>query len=159
MHIQDWNLPYGLTILVFFCIVMIRSNVTYWIGHGIVTGTSRTRAKRVLETRPYRVGKAWLNRWGPPAVTLSFFVVGLQTMVNLAAGVAQMPMRRYLPAVIAGCVIWAFIWGTGGMLSVVIISEAWKHSPVLTVTGLVVIAAAIVSFFLLERRKDDQSSK
>ena len=26
MHPQDWNLPYGLTILAFFCIVMIRSN-------------------------------------------------------------------------------------------------------------------------------------
>ena len=143
MHPQDWNLPYGLTILALFCIVMIRSNGTYWIGRGIVAGTSHTRWRRVLETRPYRVGSSWLNCWGPPAVTLSFLVVGLQTMVNLAAGVARMPMRLYLPAVIVGCTVWAFIWGTGGMISLVLLSMAWEHSPAMTITGLTVMAAAV----------------
>ena len=79
MHPQDWNLPYGLTILTLFCIVMVRSNGTYWIGRGVVAGTSHTRWRRVLETSPYRVGSSWLHRWGPPAVTLSFLVIGLQT--------------------------------------------------------------------------------
>ena len=32
MHPQDWNLPYGLTILTLFCIGMVRSNGSYWIG-------------------------------------------------------------------------------------------------------------------------------
>ena len=70
-----------------------------------------------------------------------------------------MPLRRYLPAVIVGCVIWAFIWGTGGMISLVIISQAWEHSPVLTVTGLVIIAAAVTGFNLLGRHRGDQPSK
>ena len=82
------------------------------------------------------MGSSWLNRWGPLAVTLSFLVIGLQTMVNLAAGVARMPMRRYLPAVIVGCTVWAFIWGTGGIISLVLLSMAWEHSPAMTITGL-----------------------
>ena len=159
MHPQDWNLPYGLTILALFCIVMIRSNGTYWIGRGIVAGTSHTRWRRVLETRPYRVGSSWLNRWGPPAVTLSFLVIGLQTMVNLAVGVARMPMRRYLPAVIVGCTVWAFIWGTGGIISLVLLSMAWEHSPAMTITGLAVMAAAVASFFLFGRGRGGQPSK
>ena len=159
MHPQDWNLPYRLTILALFCIVMIRSNGTYWIGRGIVAGTSHTRWRRVLETRPYRMGSSWLNRWGPPAVTLSFLVIGLQTMVNLAAGVARMPMRRYLPAVIVGCTVWAFIWGTGGIISLVLLSMAWEHSPAMTITGLAVMAAAVASFFLFGRGRGGQPSK
>ena len=151
MHPQDWNLPYGLTILTLFCIVMVRSNGTYWIGRGVVAGTSHTRWRRVLETRPYRVGCSWLSRWGPPAVTLSFLVIGLQTMVNLAAGVARMPLRRYLPAVVVGCTVWAFIWGTGGMISLVLLSMAWEHSPAMTTAGLAVMAAAVASFFLFGR--------
>ena len=159
MHPQDWQLPYELMLLSLFCIVMARSNGTYWLGRGIITGTSHTRWKRILETRLYRVGCSWLNRWRPAAVTLSFLVVGLQTMVSLAAGVARMPLRRYLPAVIVGCVIWAFIWGTGGMISLVVISQAWEHSPVLTVAGLVVVAVAVIGFNLLGRHRGDQPSK
>ena len=97
------------------------------------------------------MGSSWLHRWGPPAVTLSFLVIGLQTMVNLAAGVARMPMRRYLPAVVAGCTVWAFIWGTGGMISLVLLSMAWNHSPAMTIAGLIVMAAAVASFFLFGR--------
>ena len=152
MHPQDWNLPYGLTILTLFCIVMVRSNGTYWIGRGVVAGTSHTRWRRVLETRPYRVGSSWLHRWGPPAVTLSFLVIGLQTMVNLAAGVARMPMRRYLPAVVAGCTVWAFIWGTGGMISLVLLSMAWNHSPAMTIAGLIVMAAAVARLLPVRSR-------
>jgi len=67
MHPQDWNLPYGLTILTLFCIVMVRSNGTYWIGRGVVAGTSHTRWRRVLETRPYRVGVKRRRHKGSPA--------------------------------------------------------------------------------------------
>ncbi len=153
----NWQLPYGLLILSLFVIVMCRANGTYWLGRGIVAGAGHTKWARILESRAYHTGSTWLNRWGPLAVTFSFTIVGIQTMVNLAAGVSRMPLRRYLPAVTVGCVMWAFIYGTGGMISAVIITRAWEHSPALTIIGLVVIAAAIAAFFVLPRRRNDPS--
>ena len=47
-------------------------------------------------------------RWGAPVVTLSFLTVGIQTLVNLAAGVMRMPLRRYIPALTVGAILWAF---------------------------------------------------
>jgi membrane protein DedA with SNARE-associated domain len=41
--------------------------------------------------------------------------VGIQTAVNASAGVARMPVLRYLPAVVVGCLIWATIYSTVGM--------------------------------------------
>lgn len=90
-------------------------------------------------------------------MTLSFLVVGVQTMVSLVAGVTRMPLRRYLPAVTIGCVIWAFIYGTGGMVSFVIIARAWEHNPLLTVLGLAVIVGAFASFFLRRGRRTVES--
>jgi possible integral membrane protein len=157
MDPATWQLPYGLIILSLFCIVMCRANGTYWIGRAIVAGAGRSRWRRILESRAYETGSSWLNRWGAPAVTLSFLVVGVQTMVSLVAGVTRMPLRRYLPAVTIGCVIWAFIYGTGGMVSFVIIARAWEHNPLLTVLGLAVIVGAFASFFLRRGRRTVES--
>ena len=151
MDPTTWQLPYGLVLLSLFCIVMCRSNATYWIGRGVVAGAGHTRWRKVLDSRAYAVGSEWLNRWGPPAVTLSFLVVGVQTMVNLAAGVSRMPMRRYLPAVIVGCVIWAFIYATGGLIGFALLSRAWEHSPPLTILGLLTITGATAAFFIRRR--------
>ena len=68
-------------------------------------------------------------------------------------------MRRYLPAVIVGCIVWAFIWGTGGMISLMLLSMAWEHSPALTIAGLTVMAAAVASFFLFGHKRGGQPSK
>src|SRR5690606_11553143 len=55
-----------------------------------------------------------IHRWGPAAVTVSFLTVGIQTVVNLAAGYLRMPLGRYLMALTLGCLLWAAIWTTVG---------------------------------------------
>ena len=55
-----------------------------------------------------------VERWGAPVVALSFLTVGIQTLVNLAAGVMRMPLRRYLPALTVGAILWAFLYATVG---------------------------------------------
>ena len=153
------SLPYPWVFLFFWCLAMMRSHTMYWIGRGITAGTARSRWVSLLESPVYARAQAWSARWGVLAVPVSFLTVGIQSVIQLSAGVARMPLRRYLPAVIVGCVIWAFIWGTGGVISLVIISQAWEHSPVLTVTGLVVVAVAVTGFNLLGRHRGDQPSK
>lgn len=143
-----WDAPLAVVVLALFVIVMLRANGTYWLGRALAAGARRSRWEKVLESRHYATGARWLNRWGAPAVSLSFLTIGIQTMVNLAAGVARMPLRRYLPAVIVGCVMWAFLYGTVGFIGWVAVGALWDRSPALTV-ALLTLAAAGIGFALL----------
>lgn len=145
-----WDAPFGVVVLALFVIVMLRANGTYWLGRALAAGARRSRWEKVLESRHYATGARWLNRWGAPAVSLSFLTIGIQTMVNLAAGVAQMPLRRYLPAVTVGCLLWAFMYGTVGFIGWVAVAALWERSPGLTV-ALLALAVAGVAWALARR--------
>ena len=145
-----WDAPFGVVVLALFVIVMLRANGTYWLGRAMAAGARRSRWEKLLESRHYATGARWLNRWGAPAVSLSFLTIGIQTMVNLAAGVAQMPLRRYLPAVTVGCLLWAFMYGTVGFIGWVAVAALWERSPGLTV-ALLALAVAGVAWALARR--------
>ncbi|MFV0451075.1 MAG: DedA family protein [Propioniciclava sp.] len=144
MDPTQWDAPLPIIIGALFCIVMARANATYWAGRLITRGAARTRASAVLDSPGYQRTVDRLNRWGAPVVTLSFLTVGVQTMVNMAAGATRMPLRRYLPAVIVGCIIWALIYGTVGFIGFAALGLLWDRAPVLTV----VLAAALAMFFI-----------
>lgn len=150
MDPTTWQAPFAVVVGALFIIVMLRANATYWLGRAITAGTGRSRWSRILETRAYATGARWLNRWGPPAVALSFLTIGIQTMVNLSAGVARMPMRRYLPSVTVGSIIWAFLYGTVGFAGFVAVQRLWQASPALTMGGVVLLVLVLV--FVLTRR-------
>ncbi len=151
MDPTTWQAPYLVVVGALFIIVMLRANATYWLGRAIVAGTGRSRFSRVLDSRAYALGVRWINRWGAPAVAVSFLTVGIQTMVNLAAGVARMPMRRYLPSVTVGCVMWAFLYGTVGFAGFLAVTRLWSVNPALTV-GLGVLMVAVVSIVAMRMR-------
>lgn len=131
---------------------MIRVNVTYWIGRGAAAGVERTRLSGAMH-RPKAVrAQALIQRWGPYAVVLSFLTIGLQTAVNLAAGAARMPLRRYLPAAVAGSIIWALLYATIGLAAI----ESWlaiaAASPAAaTAAGVLVIG--VLAWVLVARRR------
>lgn len=147
-----WEAPFAIVVIAMFCIVMARANGTYWLGRAITRGATKTRFRTMLESKHYATGTRWLNRWGAPAVTLSFMTIGIQTMVNLAAGVTRMPLRRYLPAVTVGCIIWAFIYSTVGFIGFTAIARLWAISPAgVLIVGALAVAA--IAFTVLRRDK------
>jgi len=107
--IREW--PWAWAWLAFFVVVTLRAGATYAIGRGIAAGVLRRREPSVR----VRTAMRQVDRWGPPVVTLSFFTVGVQTAVNLAAGLARMTWPRYLSGLLPGAVVWAVIWSTIGM--------------------------------------------
>ncbi|MGO1486986.1 MAG: DedA family protein [Arachnia sp.] len=148
MDPTTWQAPFLVVVAALFVIVMLRANATYWLGRAIVARTDRSRFAGVLTSRPYAVGASWLNRWGATAVALSFLTIGVQTMVNLAAGAARMPLRRYLPSVVVGCVAWAFLYGTVGIVGFIAVRNLWTTSPGLTIglaTLLVVVLGVVLT--------------
>ena len=127
-----------------FVIVMLRANATYWLGRGAAAGGRRWRKSEGEGSPAWQRARALVNRWGPIAVVLCFFTVGIQTAVNATAGVTRMPLRRYLPAVTVGCIIWAFMYGTVGFIGWYAVVRLWERSPALTVAVLAAGAAVVV---------------
>lgn len=149
---MTWDAPYLVIVAALFVIVMLRANGTYWLGRGMTAGAQRTRLARMLESKHYANATRWLNRWGAPAISISFLTVGIQTVINLAAGVTRMPLRRYLPAVTVGCVLWAFLYGTVGFIGWAAVVKLWNFSPALLIAVAVVAIAGLV--FAVARRDD-----
>ncbi|MDI2033091.1 hypothetical protein PJL15_00175 [Paenarthrobacter nitroguajacolicus] len=147
------SLPFGVALTALFAIVMIRVNVTYWIGRGAVAGFAHTRFGNSLQRPKAARAQALIQRWGPYAVVLSFLTIGLQTAINLAAGAARLPLRRYLPAAIVGSVMWALLYATIGLAAL----EAWlavaAASPVGAALGVAAVAAAVVWIVVIRRRR------
>ena len=144
----EWihSLSYPWVFLFFWCLGMMRSHTMYWIGRGVTVGTAHTRWSSLLESPMYARAQSWSARWGVLAVPMSFLTVGLQSFIQISAGVAHMPLRRYVVATAAGAIVWAAVYTTIGMAIV----TAWLTGP----TGRIVIilvAAALVAFIVLRR--------
>lgn len=149
MPTENW--PFAASVAVLFGVVMLRANATYWAGRGLRAGANRSRLSRHLDGPALVRAQGVVHRWGAPAVTVSFLTVGFQTAVNAAAGAAQMPQRRYLPAVVLGSQIWAFLYTTVGFALV----GAWLSADGRWwVAGAVaVIGASLVSWRVLRSRR------
>ena len=147
--------PFVAIFAFFFAIVLVRTQATYWLGWFVAAQTlSRSAPKSRALARAHAWaqspsaarGIAALNRWGVVAVPLSFFTVGFKTVVNAAAGLTQMPFRRYLPAMLVGCVIHSTIYATVGWAAWEAALAAAAGSPwgVAVLVGMVlaIVAAA-----------------
>jgi membrane protein DedA with SNARE-associated domain len=150
---QLLELPFEAAVAALFAIVLCRTNGTYWLGRGLAAGYGKTRWAK--HSRPGRLARArrLIERWGPFAVVLTFLTVGLQTTVNLAAGMARMPLRYYIPATVAGSAAWAFIYATVGLAAVELVLENAAASPWAWAVAGAVLGAVVVRFALAVRRR------
>ena len=134
--------PYPVAVAVLFGIVLLRAGATYALGRAAGAGAQRTRlAKLMARPRFAQMERAGRPAGVRPSITLSFLTVGLQTLVNLAAGLTRMPLRRYVPALVVGSVIWAFLYATVGFATFAAWQRLYALSPVAAVVGSVDPAA------------------
>ena len=115
--------PYPVAVVVLFVIVLLRAGGTYALGRAAGAGAQRTRLARLMARRGFARVQELVARWGAPVVALSFLTVGMQTLVNLAAGLTRMPLRRYVPALVIGSIIWALLYATVGFVTF----AAWRR--------------------------------
>jgi len=148
---SDW--PYPVAVAALFLIALARGNATYWLGRAAQAGARRTRARRLIESPGFERAGRVLNRWGPPVVSVSFLTVGFQTLINLAAGVSRMPLRRYLPAVGVGALLWALLYATVGFVAFAAWFKLYELSPALAVVVAVLLVVALVVFILSQLRR------
>lgn len=94
-------------------LVTLRAGGTYAIGRG-VRGLADRRSHLTRRAGVVRAERV-VGRYGAAAVVLCFLTVGVQTAVNAAAGSLRMPLRRYLPALFVGSLLWATAYLTVGL--------------------------------------------
>ena len=145
--------PFAITFAVLFGIVLLRAQATYWIARGVTAGVLHTRwAAKVTGPRTTRAIAA-LNRWGLPLVTISFLTIGLQTVVNAAAGLIRMPWIRYTIAMLIGCVAWALIYATVGIAAVEAGLALAARSPWALIVVLMAVIGVVIAFIVIRRRR------
>ena len=141
-----------------FVIVMLRANATYWIGRGAAAGTRRWRSGEAEPSAAWQRARDLVNRWGPIAVVFCFLTVGIQTAVNATAGVTRMPLRRYLPAVTLGSIIWATVYASVGLAA----ARAWlataARSPLAATLIIIVLLVAIVGLVVHKRSRSARAT-
>jgi membrane protein DedA with SNARE-associated domain len=99
-------------------------------------------------------------RWGAPVVTVSFLTIGIQTLVNLAAGVMRMPLRRYIPALIVGSILWAVLYATVGFATFAGWRRVYQLSPTIAIVTLVVLLAGLAGYIVWQvRHRDDEDER
>jgi len=152
------GLPFWWLVLALFAVVLCRAQATYWLARGAVAGASRSRWGRWLDSAAVRRGSVLLDRWGLPVVTLSFLTVGLQTIMNAAAGIARVPWWRYTLAMLPGCVAWAFIYATVGIALFWAVLATFAGSPWGVVVLVALVVAGGVGTWSVRRRRRPTSS-
>jgi membrane protein DedA with SNARE-associated domain len=145
--------PYPVAVAALFAVVLLRAGATYALGRAAQTGARRTRVARLMARPGFAKVQDLMARWGAPLVTASFLTVGIQTLVNLVAGMTQMPLRRYLPALALGSLLWGFLYATVGFATFSAWRELYARFPAATVALTVVLAAGLVAYVLRQVRQ------
>ena len=91
-------------------------------------------------------------------MVLSFLTVGFQTLANLAAGVGRMPLRRYLPALVIGGLIWAVLYATVGLITFAALVHLYEISPVGASLGGLALVAGLAGYIVWQVRRSHPSS-
>ena len=146
---MSWDGPWIWVWLALYLIVFLRAGGTHLIGRAVRAGVSRINSvQNVMNSSVYQRAESALDRWGPPAVAVSFLTVGFQTAINLASGVIRMRWYRYLPALLIGGALWATIYTTVGSVTITAIGVTYERWPVTTIVVTVVLAVALAAWII-----------
>lgn len=154
----EWDMPKLLIYATLFCIVFSRASATYALGRGLIAGASRVKATAKMQGERYRQACRLIARYGAPVVSLCFLTVGFQTMVLLASGGLRMPLRKFLPALAAGSIMWSALYGTVGFVGFHALRVVWEFSPLLCSLVLCALVAGLTGYVLYRRIRSRETS-
>ncbi len=152
--VDGW--PFWVVLVVFWLGALARGTATYWVGRGMRAGGARSRWAHHLERPGVARAERLVRRIGPPAVTLGFLTVGLQSAINASSGMLRMPPRRFVPAVVLGALLWAVLYTTVGLT---VVDAALGRLPWwwLLLAGALVLVV-VLGTRRLRRRLDRESA-
>lgn len=153
---------YVLYYLFFVCGAAMRSQSFYWLGR-----YGNYSALRAAEPEGGWKQKIWrkihdprtkemtelINKRGLIVVTLSFLTIGIQSIINFAAGLSAMPWPRYTLAAIPGWLTWAAIYSSAGFVAL----QAVIAKPITVIALLLIILIAYFGIYRPYRKTRDNT--
>lgn len=154
MNPMNWSLPIAVTWLILFGIILARAGGTFLLGRLARRGIRKIeRIDTIMSGQKYQRAEAMIERFGAPVIVVSFLMVGVQTVLNLAAGTSGMSYRRYLPALVIGGSLWALIYSTVGIIGFKAVATAYQMQPGLTVGVGACFVLAVIGLLTGMRKK------
>lgn len=154
---KDWfdTLPIEVALAFMWGVGIVRTSIVYALGALAAEGGARLdRIRKAMDSPLYRKARRLINRWGVIAVPLCFLTVGLQTAVIITTGFTKMPLRRWVPAMLVGTLMWACIYTTIGFAILAALGlEPWMFPLALAI----VITVLVIVSQLRERRINRES--
>lgn len=149
---KEWfdALPIEVALAFMWMVGIVRTSIVYALGALAAEGGARLdRIRKAMDSPLYRKARRLINRWGVVAVPLCFLTVGLQTAVIITTGFTKMPLRRWVPAMLVGTLMWACIYTTIGFAILAALGlEPWMFPLALAI----VITVLVIVSQLRERR-------
>ena len=149
---KEWfdALPIEVALAFMWVVGIVRTSIVYALGALAAEGGARLdRIRKAMDSPLYRKARAFINRWGVIAVPLCFLTVGLQTAVIITTGFTKMPLRRWVPAMLVGTLMWACIYTTIGFAILAALGlEPWMFPLALAI----IITVLVIVSQLRERR-------
>lgn len=130
-----------------------RSQAIYWLGRGVAAGVLRSRWKERAEAPRVHRASRTVERWGMPIVPAAFLTVGFQSAVFLAVGLLRVGWLRFTLWALPGCLVWAAIWGGGGLAAFAGARELARRSPWLLAVVVVAAGTLVVAALAVRRRR------
>jgi membrane protein DedA with SNARE-associated domain len=109
-------------------------------------------AKRIASQAALRA-RDKLERWGWPMIPVSFLTVGLQTAVNLSAGLIGWRWPKYTLAAVPGWIMWGVVYAAGGLALFAGIAAIWAAAPWLAVATVQTLVVLVVAAVYITRRR------
>ena len=154
---KEWfaALPLELAVVIMWGIGILRTSIVYALGYLAATGSARLeRIRNAMQTPLYTRATAMINRWGAYAVPLCFLTVGLQTAVIITPGFTKMPMRRWLPGMLLGTLMWAIIYVTIGFALLAAFGfEPWMVPLIFVLLILISVTASKIRTYIADKRQ------
>jgi len=153
-NVADGKFPLWAAVLVGVAGELTGSMIAYGVGYfGRVDLIEKHGKKLHVSPAKLAVADRWFARHGEATVFFGRMIPVVRAFVSLPAGVARMPLRRFIPFTIAGCAPWLLAWTLVGHAA----GANWRHYKhylqYVDYAVLALIIAGIVYLLLRRRRR------
>ncbi len=131
------------------------SMIDYYVG---MKGTVALERRKILDRAlfgkvRFEMVERWFDKYGVAAVFLSRMVPAFRTLVSFPAGAVKMPLRKFVPYTMAGCLIWNIVLVYLGFYVGINWREVASVSHYLILGAVAALLLTFVTFWIRRKRR------
>ncbi len=152
---EVWPVPIWLACLMISASAWLGDQTGYWIGRKTGPAIFNKQDSKLFSQKNVSRTNSFVERYGARAIILAHFVPVMRTFVPVAAGIGQMPYRRFLKYNFIG----VLGWGTGVTLLGYFLGKipfVAEHVEYFTI-GFVVVSSIPIALEVIKARREHKA--